>query len=99
MSWAPFNSVISGNTIIEELEIKRKKVKKPVLSEDQLNIINTNLLEAYQNKITVEMKFYLNSYIYKLRGIITNINYLKKELTINKKIIHFSQIISLKLTS
>ena len=97
MSWAPFNSVISGSKMIKELERERNKVPKPILSEDQLNKINNILLEAYQNKVLILIKYYKNGYIFIIKGSIIKINSLKQEVIINKKRIFWSQIILVKI--
>lgn len=97
MSWLPFNSVIPGNVILKSLEEKRRKVPKPILSEDQTNKINTLLLEAYQAKVPILMNFYINGLIYKIKGIILSINSIKQEVLVNKTTISFHQIVDLEI--
>ena len=98
MSWAPFNSVISGSNLMRELDLQRRKIKKPLLSDTQIEDINNLLTEALQTKGVVELKYYLNGYIYLKKGIIHNINPTKEIIIIDNKVIHFKQVIGIKLS-
>lgn len=95
VKWAPFNSIINGNHLIQELEKETKKIPKPILSDDQLEIINKKLFEAYTTKSLIIIKYYQNGNIYSIKGIMKFLNKSFKYISINNKNIYWSQIISI----
>lgn len=97
IKWAPFNSVINDNVVLNELTRKRNKVYKPTLSEDQIDFLNEKIFEAYTNRLKVNIFVYSNFNIIKLTGFINNINLSKKSITFNYNHIYFNQI--LKITN
>ena len=97
IKWAPFNSVINDNVVLNELTRKRNKVYKPTLSEDQIDFLNEKIFEAYTNRLKVNIFVYSNFNIIKLTGFINNINLSKKSITFNYNHIFFNQI--LKITN
>lgn len=97
IKWAPFNSVINDNVVLNELTKKRNKVYKPTLSEDQIDFLNEKIFEAYTNHLKVNIFIYSNFNILKLSGFINNINLSKKYITFNNNHIYFNQI--LKITN
>lgn len=95
IKWAPFNSVINNNIMLNELTKERNKVQKPTLSEDQINFLNEKIFEAYTNHLKVNIFIYSNSNIIKLVGFVNNINLNKKYITFNKTHIYFNQILKI----
>ncbi len=93
--WAPFNSVISDKEVLNELSIKRNKIIKPTLSEDQIEFLNERIFEAFTNHLKVYLYIYNNYNIIKLIGYINNININKKYITFNKSHIYFNQILKI----
>lgn len=85
IKWAPFNSVINGNDVIKELKEEKSRINKPTLSEDQIKELETIIIEAATDKSLVEIIFYKNNHLYKVTGIITNIDTIKKKITINNQ--------------
>ena len=55
IKWAPFNSVINDNVVLNELTKKRNKIEKPTLSEDQINYLNEKIFEVYTNHLKVNI--------------------------------------------
>ncbi|UKI29039.1 MAG: hypothetical protein L6V78_01405 [Clostridium sp.] len=39
IKWAPFKSVINGKYIVSEIEKKKKRINKPMLSDEQVSYI------------------------------------------------------------
>lgn len=95
IKWAPFNSVINGKLIINEILNTKEKQTKPTLSEDQIEVLNEKIFEAYTNHIKVNLFIYLNEKIIKLIGFVNNINITKKYITFNNNHIYFNQIINI----
>lgn len=93
IKWAPFNSIINDKLIIHEILTKKEKKTKPTLSEDQIELLNEKIFEAYTNHIKINLFIFKNENIYKLIGFVNNINISKKYITFNNTHIYFNQII------
>ena len=95
IKWAPFNSVINGKYIISKLNNERNYAIKPILSDDQIELLNENILESYTNHLKINLYIYKNYKIDKLIGFVNNINISNKYITFNKIRIYFNQIIKI----
>lgn len=95
IKWAPFDSVISSKKVINDLMIQKRKISKPILSQDQIDYLNYKIFEAYTNHIKVNLLIYKNENIIKLIGYVNNINVSKKYITFNKTHIFFNQILKI----
>lgn len=94
IKWAPFASVINGNTLLEEIYEEKSRITKPTLSDEQIKILEQSIIESFTGKKPINIYFYRNEHIYKINGIITKINATTKEITINnQKKLFFSNII------
>ena len=45
VKWAPFNSVINGNQLLDEINYERNRISKPVLSEEQIADLEENIIK------------------------------------------------------
>lgn len=98
IKWAPFNSLINGYYLIKSIEYEKNKIPKPILSEEQINIIEQKIIEAYIDQTKLELKIYKNGYIYNTYGLITKINSINKKIILNnKKVIYFFEILDITL--
>ena len=95
IKWAPFNSVVNDKVLLNELSSKRNRAIKPTLSEDQIELLNEKIFEAYTNHLKVDLYIYNNYNITKLIGYVNNINIGKKCITFNKNYIYFNQILKI----
>lgn len=93
IKWQPFNSCFSSSKILKELNYEKNKIEFPILSEDQLSLLEDKIKNAYFLKQNIKIKYYYNEQILEIIGKINNINLIKKNILINNKIIHFKQII------
>ncbi len=95
VKWAPFSAVIPGNVMVNDVLKKKNKVKMPVLSDDQKNELQDKMITYYNNQEKVNIRYFKAGNIFKIKGIITNIDYNNHKLIINKEIqLFFSQIIA-----
>ena len=95
IKWAPFNSVINDTKIKNEIIKKQSKINKPMLSEDQIIVLNDKIFEAYTNHIKVNIFIFNSNTITKLTGFINSINTSKIYIIFNKSHIFFNQIIKI----
>ena len=97
IKWQPFNSVAPSKEIIYNLSKKRQKISKPILSEEQLQDIQSTLLEAYTNGLKVYIEYYKNGIINKIEQIIKKIDIDHHCIILtNNNYIYFNQIIKIK---
>ncbi len=100
IKWAPFNSIINGKYIVSEIENKKKRINKPMLSDEQINNIEKTILEALTNKVMVDLTFYKEGFLYHDKGIILKVDSsLKKIYLNNTHILYFWDIINIKTIS
>lgn len=98
IKWAPFNSVTPSKEIINKLIKEKQKINKPILSNEQLENLQHDLLEAYNNEIKTIINYYKNGVIYKEIGVIKILDLSHERIILNNnKIIYFNQI--LKITN
>ena len=96
IKWAPFASVINGNEVIREIEEEKARIEKPSLSEEQIESLEHDLIESYNNSHIVDVIFYKQYHIYKITGIITKLDGATKKITINNnKTLFFSNILAI----
>ena len=96
IKWQPFASLISSKEVINSILKGKNKIEKPILSTDQLETLNALLKESYYTQSQTIIYYFKNNQIYKITGIITEINQNTKIITINKQIkLHISQILQI----
>ena len=96
IKWQPFDSVISSKDIVSSIILTKNKIKKPILSVDQLETLNELIKEKYYTQELVNIRYFKNNNIYCIKGKITFINENTKIILINKKIkLHISQILQI----
>ena len=78
----PFDALKGLQEEIREKEIEYEE--KRDLSEDTLNELN-NKFNQLENESYVKITFYKNGKYSKIKGKVTNIDYIKKKIQINKE--------------
>ena len=97
IKWAPFNSVINGKYIVSSLEKEKRRINKPVLSEEQISTYEEMIKESMINKIDLLFSIYSGGYIEEIKGTVLNINStLNKILLSNNITIFFCEIVKIK---
>lgn len=84
IKWLPFKSLVGQEKYIEELKEKKKKVEKPILSDDQKEEINEVLVSLLRNDL-VEITYFSNGRIISKEDI-----FVKCDLNIKR--IYFKEI-------
>ncbi len=94
--WMPFNAVCDGTSLVDEIIYEKTKIRKPTLSEDQLNNIQNKILDSYNSKELIIVKYYMNHRVYEINDIIKKIDDINKLIEFkNGKKLAFSQILSI----
>ena len=96
IKWAPFSAVAPGTYMVNEVLEKKNKVTMPTLSEDQIEEISHRVMESFNNKDVVWIKFFRGGKYYKKQGIIANIDRNTAKITLSDGfVVFFSQIIEI----
>ena len=94
IKWAPFNSVINSNSLINELAQEQNKQKHPILTEDKITEIEEYILESFNSETIIDIKYYKNYQFYRVSGYITKLDPINKKIILNNEIsLDFSNII------
>ncbi len=97
IKWRPFDSVYSSKSIIKEIMSEKNKVDFPILSEDQLNYIEEQIIFAYNSKLIIKLQYYFNGYIFNITGTIDKIDKNNKKIFIKNTPLYIKQIIKTSL--
>lgn len=96
IKWAPFNSLVNQKYMIENIIKEKNKIKKPKLSQEQIEQNEKLLIEAFYEKIAINIEYYKEGFILRTTSIINHIDYTFQKIYLNnKKILLFSQIIKI----
>ena len=95
IKWQPFDSCYSGDNILRDLSKYKNKKILPVLSEDQLCILEEKIIDAYHLNEIINIEYFYNGKIYSINGKINAINTYDKKIYIKNQIIYFKQIINI----
>lgn len=94
IKWKPFNTILNSNDL-NEIDLNRNKIDKPIILEDKIKEINDILINAYNNHISIKIKYYNNGYLFYKKGFIKNINKYLKYILIDNIRIYFKNIIDI----
>lgn len=95
IKWQPFDSCYSGEKILKAINNKKNRKIFPVLSEDQLYVLEEKIFNAYHLNETINIEYFYNGKINKVFGKINSIDLQDKKIYINNYIIYFKQIINI----
>ena len=83
IKWLPFDALTGYKNAILKLKEKREKIKEPILSIDQIEILNKTLNNAVRNMKNVRVYYYQKGLIYYLVGQIKKVDYIYKKINID----------------
>lgn len=96
IKWLPFDALTGFKKAIIELKRKRLKRERPILSEDQNEILNNKLKIVLEYKLTCNIYYYKNGYIEYISGNIKKIDLIKKAIFIEKEQIEVEDILEIE---
>ncbi|XMB71584.1 YolD-like family protein [Mycoplasmatota bacterium WC30] len=62
IKWAAFDALNGFNSMLKEMRRRLGKIDKPILSEDDFEILNRQLQEALLDNLEIEITYYENGY-------------------------------------
>ena len=98
IKWMPFNSLMNGRTVINNLMNEKNKIKMPILSEDEKQELENKIINAYYTKDKIIITYYKNGYLLKNKSYIKKIDYTYKIIYLENNInLLFRQITNIIL--
>ena len=94
IKWKPFESCLSKNEIDKIITERNCIQKYPILSNDQLILIEEKIVLSFQTQTEILLKYYKNNRITTERGIVSKIDKIQKKICFNSKSIEFYKIIA-----
>lgn len=94
IKWLPFNSVCDSKEMIRSINKERSKVKKPKLSDEQINLIEEELIKAFYEDIKVKVYYYKSGFIFNMKDKIKKIDSVYHKIYFESGMLLFDQIIS-----
>ena len=96
IKWQPFESLESSQQIIQSLMQEKKKIKKPLLSEEEIMALEEKIIAAFYTQEKVQITFYQNGTMKKITSQIIKIDQIYKLVYLqNKQKLLFQQIINI----
>ncbi|MFR5856232.1 MAG: YolD-like family protein [Bacilli bacterium] len=98
IKWMPFNSLMNGRIIVNNLLDEKSKIKMPILSDDEIGEIENNIINAYYTQNKIIITYYKNGYLLKTKSLIKKIDYTRKIIYLDNNInLLFRQITNIIL--
>ena len=93
IKWAPFNSLINSQYLINSLVFEKTKINKPTISEEEQKIIEEKIIEAYYCRNKVLITYYKDGYLLKTKASIEKIDSIYKTIYLSNQLkLLFKQI-------
>lgn len=95
IKWLPFDSVISGKKMVQNIMYEKSKLAKPKLSEEQLLDLEQKIWEGFHNGIPLRIVYYFKGrYQVKSNAIIFDIQVSEKKIYFtDHSSLYFDQIL------
>ena len=92
--WMPFNAVVDGTSLTAMIEKEKRYIKKPVLFDEQLDLLQEKIVDSMTTNTTIKIKYYYDGSYYYIDERIIKMDINKKKILFNNgKWIYLNQII------
>lgn len=85
VKWAPFKTLPQQYKILDDYMEEQNKIDMPVLSEEQISIMNDKLNEKINTKAFTTVEYWKNGYMFSIQGYIKKVDVLESKLTITNE--------------
>ncbi|MDD2575558.1 MAG: YolD-like family protein [Acholeplasmataceae bacterium] len=99
IKWLPFDALTGFKQAVYELKNKRLKPSKPILSEDQLAIMNYQISTALKFQKSISTYIYKDDSILYVTGSIQKLDMVKRQLKVDNYWYPLDAILSLEISS
>lgn len=99
IKWLPFDALTGFKQAVYELKNKRLKPSKPILSEDQLAIMDYQISTALKFQKSISLYVYKNESIIYVTGLIKKLDLVQRQLHVDNYWYPLDSILSLEISS
>ena len=93
--WAPYKSLIEQEKYLNKVSDDNKKVEKPQISSDEVELINEILVNYHEEELLIT--YWRNSKINTISAILKKIDAENKKIVLqDRRTIYFTEIIKLE---
>ncbi|CAC7019064.1 YolD-like protein [Staphylococcus aureus] len=85
VKWAPFKTVSDQYKLLDEYIEEQNKVEMPLLSDDQLQILNETVYYNSMNNILTELSYWDNGYINSMECCINKVDALENVMIVSNE--------------
>ncbi|HEK6148986.1 TPA: YolD-like family protein [Staphylococcus aureus] len=85
VKWAPFKTVSDQYKLLDEYIEEQNKVEMPLLSDDQLQILNGTVYYNSMNNILTELSYWDNGYINSMECYINKVDALENVMIVSNE--------------
>ncbi|MCA1235812.1 YolD-like family protein [Staphylococcus aureus] len=85
VKWVPFKTVSDQYKLLDEYIEEQNKVDMPLLSDDQLQILNETVYYNSMNNILTELSYWDNGYINSMECYINKVDLLERVIVVTSK--------------
>lgn len=97
IKWAPFDALKGFGEAIANYQYNKGKKAKPIISEDQLEIMDYNIKKAINNNLEVMIYYYNDGYVKNFYSKINKIDIINRSIMFKNNIkLNINTIIDVK---
>lgn len=85
VKWSAFKTVSEQYKLLDEYIEEQNKVDMPLLSDDQLQILNITVYYNCMNNILTELSYWENGYINSIQCYINKVDLLERVMVVTSK--------------
>jgi small nuclear ribonucleoprotein (snRNP)-like protein len=93
IKWAPFASLKEQAIFLNKMHQEKKKIEKPILSEDQMEEMNYILVNYKGERLNIV--YFDNGYLKEVEGIIKRIDPYTRTILVNNRKISINDLMQL----
>ncbi len=97
IKWLPFDALSGYKEAIQKLKEKRAKKEKPILSEDQIAMLNYQLTLSQAMKKDIIVYYYFKGEIKFLNGVIRKLDFVEKKINIGSYWVNADAILLIEI--
>lgn len=98
LKWQAFDSVMNSKKAVNQINSRKNKISLPILSEEQLLLIEDNISKAFECKLVIKIIYYNNGFLCEFLDYILRIDIIKKRIIFqNHSYLNFNQIINAQI--
>lgn len=91
--WQPYDALEGYKEALRRVEYEVAKVEKPLLSSDELMVLDYHVKQALESRKMVEVTYYHNGYIYRMVDVMKRIHSVERMIDIGEAKINMDDII------